>query len=66
MASGGLGSISGMNTGPTCNDRSANPASIFGVVGNDIPGFTLINISHRDPRICLLRLFSQHLGQSLM
>jgi hypothetical protein len=39
MASNGSGSIPGMNKEPTCDDRSANPASILSVVGDDIPGF---------------------------
>src|SRR5258708_31583144 len=51
---------------PTCNDRSANPTSILSVVCDDIPGFPPVSIGDRDLLICLLRLFSQHIGHSFM
>ena len=44
MASGGSGSTSGMNKEPTCDDCSANPASVLSMVGDDIPGlFPILN-----------------------
>jgi len=66
MANDGSESTSGMNKGPTCDDCSANPASILGVVGDNIPGLSPIIIGECDMRICLLRLFSKHICQPFM